>query len=197
MFFHNLKYTIKVLFQNKILIFWTFAFPIILGTLFYLAFSDIEKNETFEPIPIAIVQTEELKKSIYDETFQILGDKKNSDRVFQIKYTSKKEASKLLDQDQVKGYFLYDGEPKIVVKASGTHETILKYVVEEIKQSEKIINEVVSNELEKMDKNSFSEGTDQSFLIQEIITKVMNQIQEEEKMEDITDFNLSYTMIEY
>ena len=55
MFKHNLKYNLKTLFKNKALIFWTYLFPIILGTFFYLAFHDIEKNEAFKPIPIAII----------------------------------------------------------------------------------------------------------------------------------------------
>lgn len=48
MFVHNLKYTIKTLFKNKILIFWTFAFPIILGIFFNMAFSNIEKDEVLK-----------------------------------------------------------------------------------------------------------------------------------------------------
>ena len=56
MFKHNLKYNLKTLFKNKALIFWTYLFPIILGTFFYLAFHDIEKNETFKAIPIAIIE---------------------------------------------------------------------------------------------------------------------------------------------
>ena len=55
MFLHNFKYSLKTLFRNKTLIFWTFAFPIILGTLFNLAFKDIEKNEMLEIIDIAVV----------------------------------------------------------------------------------------------------------------------------------------------
>ena len=43
MFIHNFKYTFKTLLKNKALIFWSFAFPIILGTLFNMAFSDLLK----------------------------------------------------------------------------------------------------------------------------------------------------------
>ena len=53
MFVHNFKYSLKILFKNKGLLFWTFIFPIILGTLFNLAFSNIEKIETFNKIEIA------------------------------------------------------------------------------------------------------------------------------------------------
>ena len=48
MFIHNLRYNIKTLFKNKILVFWTFAFPIILGIFFNMAFSNIEKDEVFK-----------------------------------------------------------------------------------------------------------------------------------------------------
>ena len=47
MFIHNLKYTVKILFKNKVLIFWMFAFPIILGIFFHMAFENIEKRRSF------------------------------------------------------------------------------------------------------------------------------------------------------
>ena len=55
MFFHNFKYTLKALFRNRMLVFWTFAFPIILALFFNMAFSDIENNEKLDIINIAIV----------------------------------------------------------------------------------------------------------------------------------------------
>lgn len=77
MFIHNLKYSLKILFKNKMLIFWTFAFPIILGTFFNMAFSNIEKSEKLDIISIAIVETEEFKNNkIYQEIFQNLSNKK-------------------------------------------------------------------------------------------------------------------------
>ena len=47
---------IDYVFKNKELIFWTFAFPIILGTLFYAAFSNIKTAEDYEPIKIAVLK---------------------------------------------------------------------------------------------------------------------------------------------
>ena len=55
MFIHNFKYAFKTLFKNRMLIFWTFAFPIILGTLFNMAFSNIENSEKLDIINIAIM----------------------------------------------------------------------------------------------------------------------------------------------
>ena len=55
MFFHNFKNSLKVLLKNKSLIFWTFIFPLLLGTLFKMAFSNIEKSEKLEIIEIGII----------------------------------------------------------------------------------------------------------------------------------------------
>ena len=52
---HNFKYTLKTIFKSKALIFWTFAFPLIMATFFNMAFSDIEENEKLNVIDIAII----------------------------------------------------------------------------------------------------------------------------------------------
>ena len=94
MFVHNLKYTIKSLFKNKVLIFWTFAFPIILGIFFNMAFSNIEKDEKLQIFDIAVVNNKDL---IYKEALNELSNKNNKDRLFNIKYVNQNKADKLLD----------------------------------------------------------------------------------------------------
>ena len=64
MFIHNLKYTIKTLFKNKVLIFWTFAFPIVLGLFFNMAFSNIEKDEKLQVFDIAVVMFKKISGTI-------------------------------------------------------------------------------------------------------------------------------------
>ena len=97
MFVHNFKYTLKTLLKNKMLIFWTFAFPILIGIFFNMAFSDIENNEKLDIIDIAIVDNDEFNNNlIYKETFKSLSDKKNDNRLFDIKYVNEKKAKDLL-----------------------------------------------------------------------------------------------------
>lgn len=96
MFFHNFNYTLKTLFKNKILIFWTYAFPIILGLLFYFAFSDIEKGETFKVIPIGIVENQAfLENTLYKETFQVLGEEGSKTQIFSIRYEDEETCQSL------------------------------------------------------------------------------------------------------
>ena len=99
MFINNFKYSFKVLIRNKGLIFWTFAFPILLGLFFYLAFSDIENKENFKQIDIAVIENKEFQNDeFYKEAIKELSDKNNSSRIFNTKYVSKKEAEEKAEE---------------------------------------------------------------------------------------------------
>ena len=105
MFIHNLKYTVKILFKNKVLIFWMFAFPIILGIFFHMAFENIEKDEALQVFDIAVIDNKEYQnQTIYQETFKELSDKKNKDQLFRIHFVNKKEAGQLLEDNEIEGY---------------------------------------------------------------------------------------------
>lgn len=194
MFLHNLKYSLKILFKNKMLIFWTFAFPIILGTLFNLAFSDIEKNEKLDIIDIAIVNNKEFQEDkIYKESFKVLSDKKNKDRLFDTKYVSLDEAKELLANDEIIGYLIIKDTPKVVVTTSGINETVFKHVVEEITQTKDIIGNLTE---EKIKKEIVSGNININYAV---IYKEVAEIAQssEANIKDISSSNLSYTMIEF
>ncbi len=189
MFNHQFKYTLITLFKNKSLIFWTFAFPLILGSLFYLAFSDLENNEKFEVFDIAIVNNEEFKNNeIYKNAFKALGDETSSDQLFNIKYVDLDTAQALLNNDEIKGYFLLENaEKSIVTKASGVYETILKYVVDEINETSQIISNLAEVELEN---NNLEYAN--------IVNHVRELLETEENyLNDVSQDNLSYMMIEF
>ena len=153
MFIHNFKYTFLTLVKDKMLIFWTYAFPILLGTLFYMAFADIEKNEQLDIIDIAIVdqidqgrldESQMIYEAVFDKTFETLGDQNNEKQLFHIQYTSLEEAKELLADDKIAGYVIKEEKPKIVVKQSGINETVLKQVCDEINESVQTIGTLVT-----------------------------------------------------
>ena len=191
MYVHNFKYSLKTLFKNKMLIFWTFAFPLILGTFFKMAFSNIENNEKLDIIDIAIIQDESLDNNeILKNTFDELSDEENEDRIFNTKYVTEDEAKQLLENGDVIGYMkLEDDEPKLIFLSSGIDQTIFKYVTEEIMQT----SDIVKNLLEKEIKNgNFNVN------VEEITKKVVDLTKEKNvKLENISNSNLSYTMIEF
>lgn len=195
MFMHNLKYSIKTLFRNKMLIFWTFAFPIILGTFFNMAFSNIENSEKLDIINIAIVDNEEFNNSeIWKETFKTLSDEENENRLFSTKYVTKEEATKLLQDNQIVGYMVLENkQPHLVFTTSGINQTIFKQVTQEVIQTSHIVSNLVEDEI----KNQMMVGNYQ-IDYEKIYKDILEIIQKEEaNIKNISRSNLSYTMIEF
>ena len=179
----------KTLFKNKPLIFWTFAFPLILGTLFSMAFSDIEKEEQLKTIPIAIVKETSNQNSMITNIFEHL--KTGEEPMFQISYEEEKDAKTLLENKKIDGYLILSEPLKLIVKENGINQTILKFVTEEIIQTEEVMRNVVALEIE--DKNMLTENLYQSVYLKLEKWKEENQIE----LVNISNKNLSYTMIEF
>lgn len=195
MFFHNFKYSLKTLLRNKGLIFWTFAFPIILGTLFNLAFSDIENKETLDIIDIAIVNNEEFKTDTYfTESFKVLSKKKKPNQLFNIKYTNLSTAQSLLKEKKITGYLLFENhEVKITVNDKGYNETILRFVVDELSSQKEMLETLTTKEIT----DSYKSGN-QNVNYKKIYQDTLNLINSTiPKLNNISNSNLSYTMIEY
>lgn len=196
MFFHNFKYAFKTLFRDKMLIFWTFAFPIILGTFFNMAFSNIENSEKLDIISIAIVEKEE--NEVMKQAFDTLSDEENEDRLFQTQYVTEEKAKELLENDEITGYLIITKEePKVVIKSNGINETVLKYVTEEIMQNTKIISDIIEKRVEES-MQGYPEGIYNMPNIQNILEDVQKMLEENQvELKNISNSNLSYTMIEF
>lgn len=188
MFIHNFKYTFLTLLKNKMLIFWTFAFPIILALFFNMAFANIENSEKLSVIDIAIVNNDSFKDNfIYQQVFKALSDDTQEEQLFNIKYGSEEEVKELLNNKEIVGYLKLEDGVKIVVNFSGIDETIFKYVVDEIIQNERIVKEILE---EKLEGNGLLDKA-------KIYKEITNLINREVKIKDVSSNNLSYTMIEY
>lgn len=195
MFIHNFKYALKTLFRNKMLIFWTFAFPIILGTFFNMAFSNIENSEKLDIINIAIVNNEEFNDSkIWMETFKTLSDEENEDRLFSTKYVTMDEAKRLLQDGEIVGYMvLEDEKPNLVFATSGIDQTIFKQVTEEIVQTSEMVSNLAEDEIKK-EMMAGNYHIDYEKIYKDVLEVAKNQ---EAKINNISRSNLSYTMIEF
>lgn len=192
MFIHTFKYTLKALFRNKALIFWTLAFPIILGIFFKMAFSGLESGDMLKVINVAVVKNEELDKhESFKQAFDYISDEDSENRLFKTRYVSEEEASKLLENGDISGYIIFNGEnPKVVIDKNGADQTVIKYAVEEIYQSEdtyKAIYEKIENMIKE------NKGISYSKIKADINAELDTPI----NVKDISRQNLSYTMIEY
>ena len=193
MFIHNLKYTIKTLFKNKVLIFWAFAFPIVLGLFFNMAFSNIEKNEKLQVFDIAVVNNNAFQKEkIYQDALKKLEHGK--DKLFNIKYVSQKKANKLLNNSDIKGYIIFKNDkPEVVIKENGTYQTIIKFAITEINQNKIMIENLSKKEVEDEIVNG-NVSIDQEKIVDNILNKIKS---EKVEFKNISNSNLSYMQIEY
>lgn len=192
MFYQNLKYSLKILLRNKALIFWTFAFPIILGLFFNLAFQNIEKKEQLQVIDIAIINSNDYNNNkIVKESLNELTKGKN--KLFNIKLTDEKTSKDLLKNNKIIGYLTFkENQVNITVKNSGVEETILKQVLEQIQTNSKIINKKVEKEI------SEQAATNKKINYEQIYQNALSLLNENNiKINNISNKNLSYTMIEY
>ena len=184
MFAHNFKYSLKILLKNKSLLFWSLVFPIILGTLFKLAFSNIENSETFNIIDIAIVNNSEINP-FYKETIKSLSSNESENQIFATKYVTLNEAKNLLNDKKISAYIQFEEDtPVIHVKENGTNETIIRYVFDEIRIQKDIYEEVLA----KMTLENTPPSDD---------AKLLELPQIKVELNDISNKNLSYTNIEY
>ena len=144
MFVRLFIYRLKVLLRNRSLLFWTFAFPIVLGLLFNLAFGNLDDILALETSTVGIVATDQSKA---DQFETVLKQVKNEDEVvFKGKELSKKEAKAQLSDDKISGYFEIDAQKiELFVSKSGTQQTVLKELLNQyLQNTDKVENLMAS-----------------------------------------------------
>lgn len=159
-----------------------------------MAFSDIEKNEKLNPIDIAIVENENFSDNIFfKEAFSNLENGENEDKLFNITYTNIDNSKKMLDNKEITGYLVFtDDIINITVNNNGINETILKFVVDEISSKKTIVENLIESQINNNDNQNSNMNYDSIYL------GVNNLImQSDAKINNISNKNLSYTMIEY
>jgi ABC-2 type transport system permease protein len=156
---------IKCLLRNKQLSFWSLIFPMILATLFKLAFANLSSSEVFKAIDIAVVNDQ-----YYEKTQGFKGaieqvSKDGTDKLFNVTETNKENAEELLNNSKITGYIYLNPEINLVVKSSGINQTVIKTFLDNYKESASTIETIVKanpaamhNELIK-DVTSFKEYT--------------------------------------
>ncbi|MDT2600435.1 ABC transporter permease [Enterococcus hulanensis] len=134
MFVRLFIYRLRVLLRNRSLLFWTFAFPVVLGLLFNLAFGNLDEITALETSNVGIVSTYQDKAKQFEA---VLKEIKNDDEViFKSKELTKKEAQKQLSDDKISGYFEIDAKNiELFVSKSGTQQTVLKELLNQYLQN--------------------------------------------------------------
>lgn len=162
MFFHNYRYRLKCIVRDRQILFWTLLFPILLSTLFYLAFSNIANAGHFTNIKIAIVDNEEYRNhtSFIKAIESVSGLENGEDRqpLFDVQYVTLKEAEGLLMDNKIEGYLYLDNGINLFVKETGINQTIIKGFLDDFKQTTATVTTILKQ----------NPNQDQSSLIMDI-----------------------------
>ncbi|MCB5953806.1 ABC transporter permease [Enterococcus sp. CWB-B31] len=159
MFWHLYKYRIKVMSKNYSLLFWTLAFPIVLGLLFNFAFSGLDNLDVVEPSDIAVVAKNEENIAPFTSILEQL--KVGEKPAFKNKELSAAEAQKQLEGGKISGYYSFDGdEITLHIAADGISQTILKEFLDQyLQQKQKIETLLASGQVtpEQLTEDYFSQ----------------------------------------
>ncbi|NLM46772.1 MAG: ABC transporter permease [Firmicutes bacterium] len=125
MFAHIFSYRLKCLLHDRETIFWTLLFPLLLAVFFQLALRNIDKNEIFQVIDLAVVDNAAYRNDQFLR--QALAEASTGDdRLFNVTLTTAEQAEQLLQTNAVDGYIVVAEEPTLFVSRSGIAQNISK-----------------------------------------------------------------------
>ncbi len=145
MFLHSFKYSLKITLRDKVQMFWSFIFIILLGTLFRATFGNAyEKSELVYDIKvIAYIEDEFIMENVSTIIENITVDEDGKKKLFNITYASSmEEAEKLFDKSGAGLLYSEDDNLKLIVKESGIDESILSSVVSQYHQIITVMKDV-------------------------------------------------------
>ncbi len=144
MFFHLLKYKLKALFRQMSLVGWVFAFPIALGTFFFLSFGSIMNSEEydFSPVPVAFVSVNSADK-MFETVLDDLS-KESENQLFQVTKTDKESAEELLKKGDIDGILSASPELSVIVSGKGLNQTIIKSFLESYLKHQNVLEQIGS-----------------------------------------------------
>lgn len=125
MFAHIFKYRIKTVINRKDTVFWAMVFPLLLATLFKLAFSGLGAHENFSPIKMALVPGNDAQLEL---TIEALSE--GESRLLDLQKTNVDEAKALLSEGNINAYLIASEAPELYVRENGMAQSIMKIILD-------------------------------------------------------------------
>lgn len=147
---HLLKYSIQVKLRNFNLIFWPLVFPLIMATLFYLAFGRIEEAD-FETVPAAVVETE--KQEGQEIFLRFLEEiEQSGEPLIAVEKMTEEEAQESLGKKEIAGIFYVGSDVRLAVAENGISQSILTSLLESYENGKQVFTNIAKRHPEGMAK---------------------------------------------
>lgn len=147
---HLMKYCIKVKLKNFNMLFWPLVFPLILGTLFYVAFGTIEEAD-FETVPVGVVE-EKNADLVFIEFLDRMAEE--DEPYISCEKLEYKEASKALSDGKISGIYVVGEEIKLTVGGNGIPESILQSLLDSYENGKQTMIQAAASHPEGIEKAS-------------------------------------------
>ncbi len=148
---HLLIYRLKQTLRDRSILFWTIAFPMILGTFFFMSFGfgDLAKHdENATEIPIAMVVR---AQSAQTETQKAFLAEVQKEKLIAIKsYSTEKAAEEKLEDGKISGLFYLDQDLSLTVTRSDLNASILKLILDSYNKNVAMISDIAKEHPEKL-----------------------------------------------
>lgn len=135
MSFHIFKYTFKSLINDKMALFWMVCFPLILGTFFNLAFSNLMATESFQKVEIAITSENIMPVGLEDALME--------SNLFIVSHTTEVEAKEQLSNEEIIGYLKNTDGLELVILNTGINQSIAKIFLDNYVQISTTIYNII------------------------------------------------------
>ncbi len=145
MFGRYFLYCILLNLKAKEVIMWIVVFPMALGLMFKLAFSNVYESFEFKEIPVAVVENKD--NPVFDTVIENLSGEEG---ILKPQYIEKQKAEELLFSGEIKGIFYVDDKISLSVSQSGVEQTILQSLSNSYIHGEKAIMDIMESSPEKL-----------------------------------------------
>jgi len=152
--------------REKITMFWGFLFPLILCTLFYVSFGNIDHS--LECInTAAVVKSDSEEAQAFQEFLQKMDG--SEEDLISVEEMTEKEAKKKLQDGKIYGIYYIKAEPELVVTGSGVEESVLQSILKSYQSKLAIIQDITKERPEQLAQfiQEMQEKTTQTSYVQE------------------------------
>ena len=145
MFVNSFVTRVKCAFRDKEMIFWTLLFPLMLATLFYFCFANLDAADAFSPVKAAVVADGAYERDAGFRAALEEVSKEGENQLLELSSAETREkADALLENGDVDGYLTVEnGKPKLTVKSDGLNQTILKSFLDQYLQMSATLNHIM------------------------------------------------------
>lgn len=155
---------LKCLLRNRVLVFWTLLFPIILAILYNMSLRNIGSSESFHPIPIAVVNDATYQN---DASFRVALESASvgENQVFALTETTKENAAKLLADGKIEGYLTAREQIGMTVNKSDLDQSIIQLFLDSYLQTSSAAGSILKTNPSAYEKMAAALKTQTDYLV--------------------------------